>query len=192
VHQLSPHFILGFHGCDEKIGEEILLGGDFKIQRNDYDWLGHGVYFWENNPERGLQFAKEKQKHTPHSIEKPYVIGAILDLRFCLDMTTQNAIDEVELAYNFITQNYALQNKIMPQNKLTADLLLREMDCLVLETLHKQRALQKHQSFDSVKGIFTEGGQLYANSGFFRKTHVQICIRNTACIVGTFRVRQPQ
>jgi hypothetical protein len=192
MHQLSTHFILGFHGCDKATGEQILAGADFKTQRNDYDWLGHGIYFWENNPERGLQFAQEKQKRLPEKIKTPFVIGAILDLKLCLDMTTQKAIEEVEKAYLLAEIAAKINSQILPENRYGEDNLLRERDCLVIETLHNARARHNLPYIDSVKGIFTEGGQLYANSGFFRKTHVQICIRNTACIVGTFRVRQPQ
>ncbi len=31
-------------------------------KRNDYDWLGHGIYFWEKNPERAYDFAGEYRK----------------------------------------------------------------------------------------------------------------------------------
>ena len=50
--------ILGFHGCDESIVDNILLGKeDLKQSDNTYDWLGHGIYFWENSPSRALEFA---------------------------------------------------------------------------------------------------------------------------------------
>jgi len=32
---------------------------DFKPSENDYDWLGHGMYFWENSQHRAKQFAKD-------------------------------------------------------------------------------------------------------------------------------------
>jgi len=45
------------------------------------------------------------------------------------------------------------------------------------------------QPFDSVKGVFlSESGPIYEGSGFFTKTHIQICIRNPFCIKGVFRV----
>lgn len=56
-----------------------------KASENDYDWLGKGFYFWENNYERALDFAKSP----PGSkrIAKPSVLGAVLDLGYCLDPT---------------------------------------------------------------------------------------------------------
>lgn len=43
-----------------------------------YDWLGHGIYFWENNHERAFQWAKDKKARG--EIKNPTVIGAILHL----------------------------------------------------------------------------------------------------------------
>jgi hypothetical protein len=37
----------------------LLAGTAFKPSNNDYDWLGPGIYFWEANPLRGLEFAEE-------------------------------------------------------------------------------------------------------------------------------------
>ena len=54
-----PSFVLGFHGCDKSIGEKIISGTDtLEHSHNAYDWLGHGAYFWENNPARALEYAK--------------------------------------------------------------------------------------------------------------------------------------
>ena len=43
------------------------------------------------------------------------------------------------------------------------------------------------QAFDSVRGMFIEGDRLYENSGFYRKTHIQVCVRNPLCIKGVFQ-----
>jgi hypothetical protein len=59
VQNLSTSFILGYHGCDQQVGEDLLLNKPFEPSQNDYDWLGSGIYFWEANPSRGLAWAKE-------------------------------------------------------------------------------------------------------------------------------------
>jgi hypothetical protein len=47
--------ILGFHGTDESIVNDVLNGkGDLKKRDNVYDWLGHGIYFWDNSPSRAM------------------------------------------------------------------------------------------------------------------------------------------
>lgn len=48
--------------------------------RNDYDWLGPGVYFFENDAERAFHFADHSHKkpeamYTEHPIASPVAVG---------------------------------------------------------------------------------------------------------------------
>lgn len=67
------------------------------------------------------------------------------------------------------------------------DLLLRELDCAVIERIHQYNKENRKRSYDSVRGIFIEGKPVYDKSGIMEKTHVQICIRNPNCIKGYFK-----
>jgi hypothetical protein len=40
--------------------------------------------------------------------------------------------------------------------------------------------------FDTVRGIFTEGGPAFEGAGIQAKSHIQVCIRNLNCIKGFF------
>ncbi|TWB32686.1 hypothetical protein [Nitrospirillum viridazoti] len=75
MHKLSYGFVLGYHGCSQAVAKALLAGAPFKQSENDYDWLGHGIYFWEANPKRGLAFAKEALKRKK-SKKHPAVVGA--------------------------------------------------------------------------------------------------------------------
>ena len=44
------------------------------------------------------------------------------------------------------------------------------------------------RSYDTVRGAFWEGEELYPNAGFKEKNHVQIVVRNQESIKGYFRV----
>ena len=48
--------IVGYHGCTEDFARDLLLGtapvSAWQPSTNDWDWLGHGIYFWEHSPER--------------------------------------------------------------------------------------------------------------------------------------------
>lgn len=58
MYDRRSNLIYGFHGLDEDIGRRIINGEeDLRASKNHYDWLGHGVYFWENRCElvSGLQ-----------------------------------------------------------------------------------------------------------------------------------------
>jgi hypothetical protein len=161
----------------------------FTASQNDWDWLGWGIYFWEANPLRGLEFAQEQMGRG--RIDDPFVIGAVLDLGYCLDLTSSTGIAAVKAAYSNFVEVTAKAGKPMPKNRGGPDALLRELDCAVINYLHQIRASAQPPlpPFDSVKGVFlAEGGQIYEGSGFFNKTHIQICIRNPSCVKGIFRV----
>ncbi|GAB6038857.1 hypothetical protein JCM15519_34160 [Fundidesulfovibrio butyratiphilus] len=45
--------------------------------------------------------------------------------------------------------------------------------------------------FDTVRGLFTEGGPLFPGSGFQAKTHIQTAVRTLPSIKGVFRNSGP-
>src|SRR5690606_4350330 len=51
---------------------------------------------------------------------------------------------------------------------------------------HQVRREESLREFDSVRGVFWEGAELYPNAGFREKDHIQLCIRNPNCIKGYF------
>lgn len=63
-------------------------------------------------------------------------------------------------------------------------MLLRDLDCFMIEKLHDFRRVENLRPFDSVKAMFSEGNTLYPNAGFREKNHIQICIRNPNYIKG--------
>lgn len=55
MYRILPHFVLGYHGCDETVAQAVIAGhARLRPSENSYDWLGHGMYFWENNPARAM------------------------------------------------------------------------------------------------------------------------------------------
>jgi hypothetical protein len=185
VHRLSSSFILGYHGCDQKVGERLLRGIPFRASDNDWDWLGSGVYFWEANPLRAMEFATESVKRRNSKIKTPFVVGAVLDLGLCFDLTTKASIDMLRLAYGSLSEIAHVEGTSLPAN--SPDLLKRNLDCAVIERLHSILEESGQSAVDSVKGVFTEGDLAYPGAGFLEKTHIQVAIRNLACIKGVFR-----
>jgi hypothetical protein len=185
LHRLSSAFVLGYHGCDRKVGEQLLRGKPFLPSNNEFDWLGPGIYFWESNPQRGLDFARETALRKPNLIKDPFVVGAVLDLGLCLDLTTSTGIEWVRIAYDSLVKSAAAGGVALPRN--SPDRLRRNLDCAVIRHLHSILEAESLPSVDSVKGVFTEGKPLYPDSGFDEKTHIQIVVRNPRCIKGVFR-----
>jgi len=188
MYSKRPSFIVGFHGCDEKVRNEIVSNHrEMKPSCNKYDWLGQGFYFWENNYERALSFAEEqKQKGR---IETPSVLGAYIDLGNCLDLLDSYHLTRLQTTFHKFKKSIELIGENMPVNKSVSeseDLLLRPLDCAVIEA----HAAQTYPMFDSVRGVFWEGDDLYPGAGMREKNHIQISIRNINCIKCFFIPRE--
>lgn len=181
-----PNLVLAFHGCDQKVADRVLEKGDcLKASSNIYDWLGHGIYFWEQNYERALKWAEENR-----SITTPAVIGAVIDLGYCLNIADSASENVLKRGYEFLKFRCEITGEPMPVNresKHSTDVLLRDLDCAVIQHVHELNRVSERKAFDSVRGIFVEGKEPYPGSEFRAKTHVQLCIVNPNCIKGYFR-----
>ena len=204
MYNSRPGLLIGFHGCEASTRDALLNNPD-TIRKSDkpYDWLGHGMYFWENNAERALQWAKDKNKRG--EITNPTIVGAVMDIGYCCDFTDTRFITMIKVYYSLLAKTYKEAGEELPQNKdikedKYKDKILRELDCKVIEFMHdrikeaardkKTIGTSKYKIFDSVRGMFTEGGPAFTGAGIFEKTHVQICIRNLNCIKGFFLPRK--
>lgn len=189
MHALSASFVLAYHGCDKDVAKRVLDGERFIPSTNDYDWLGHGIYFWEANPKRGLEYAKELavRKRGASKVVTPAVIGAIIDMGLCLDLTTASGLEQVRLSYQVLAAVAARSSSgRMPKNN--KDGLRRNLDCAVINTIHEINRQNGSPAIDTVKGAFIEGEPIYPAASFHEKTHIQICVCNPDCIKGIFRV----
>ena len=186
-----PSFVLGFHGCDRAVGEDILAGrSQLRASDNNYDWLGPGVYFWENNPKRALSYAQNilaNPRRGAGAIKEPFVLGAIIDLGYCLNLTDESALDLIANAHRELCELSAASGVELPHNKGGEDLLLRQLDCAVFRTLHGLRRRDDEQPFQTVRAPFLEGSPIYAGTPLRRETHIQISVLDTSCIKGYFR-----
>lgn len=76
-------------------------------------------------------------------------------------------------------------NKV-PKGSITDDLLLRYLDCSVIEALHDFNKAKGYEEYDSVRAGFWEGKEIYQTAGFRERNHIQLCVRNPQCILGLF------
>ncbi len=192
MYSYGKGLIFGFHGCDIKTAKKVInLHEPLKRSENDYDWLGNGMYFWENSPARALEFAKNLVQKG--KVNQPCVLGAVIQLGNCLDLLDYQKLQVVKAGYKILEFSYNNQQKPIPQNRKVGgsnDFLLRKLDCAVIEGIHSYRNDNNYTPFDSVRGVFLEGQELYPNAGFREKDHIQICIRNPNCIKGFFYARE--
>jgi hypothetical protein len=192
VYQVLPSYTLGFHGCDRAVAERVFAGREH-LQRsaNDFDWLGTGVYFWENSPSRALQYAEDLRDHPRKrgpKIKKPAVVGAVIELGYCLNLMDAQFLDLLRESYDDLKALHEEIGVPLPVNRRVGqDLLLRPLDCAVINFMHQTREDGGLRPFDTVRSAFAEGGDLYPGSGVTAKHHVQLCVRRRNCIKGYFR-----
>lgn len=195
--QRLPNWVVAYHGCDSAVGEEVLSSNSKHLvfSENEYDWLGNGIYFWENDPLRAMQWAEEsraKPRQTRGKVTVPFVVGAIIDLGLCLNLFDQPALIELSTAHAKLKATAEDFGLDLPINK-GPDGMLRALDQAVITHAHSLRSKMRGvPPYQTVRSPFMEGGELYAGAGFHAKTHIQIAVRDTSCIKGYFRPRQPK
>lgn len=118
------------------------------------------------------------------------VVGAIIDLGLCLDLTTRMGLQEVAEAFATLRDAYGTAGKPLPSNIGGKDKIRRELDCQVIQALHLYRQERGQRPYDSVRAPFPEDEPLYEDAGFRRRNHIQIAVINTECIKGYFRPLQ--
>lgn len=185
----QPFEIAAFHSCDREVGLRILNGEDDLIASdNVWDWLGPGIYFWEQNPGRALEYAIEcavgRQKNKTR-IKTPFVIGAVIELGNCLNMLEPGSIDIVKEAHAELIETCNKNGAFIPANKGA----IRKLDCAVIRYVHKTAEEKGFPCYDTVRSAFNEGSQIYPDSNFYDRLHIEICVRNASLIKGYFLPR---
>lgn len=177
--------VIGYHGCDESVAEQLLAGRPFRKSENTYDWLGHGIYFWEYGCDRALRFA-ERQRELG-KIEKPAVVGALVQLGRCFDLMDTRFTSELAEAYRVFETSVRQLGHPLPENAgKTPERKARKLDCAVLNFWLAALA-DDDLSYDTVRCAFWEGDLVYPTAGFHQESHIQLAVRNPSCIVGVFR-----
>ena len=192
MYEKLPNLTIGFHGCSQETYNAVINNHEeLKASNNDYDWLGHGIYFWENNLARAKEWAQKKHG------DNAAVIGAVIDLGRCLNLTDSASEEILKDGYNILKELYRDINRPLPENRpasKTRDVLQRDLDCAVIQAIQTAYSIEDepipYPAFDSVRGVFTEGTPPYPGSAFYSKTHIQICVCNLNCIKGYFEPRQ--
>lgn len=196
MYSKKTSLLMGFHGCDKAVRDAVINGDSLKPSLNSYDWLGHGIYFWEADPQRAMEWAIQASKRKNSSVKEPAVLGAVIDLGNCLDLMNRQSIPILEFGYEWLKTSKEAEGLPLPENrniKGNSDLLYRDLDCAVIQKIHE--IVKKNPNlgiapYDSVRGLFLEGSEAYEGSGFKEKTHIQLCVINPNCIKGYFLPRE--
>ena len=183
--------IIGYHGCCRSLVHDVLLGKKrLNSSHNDYDWLGAGIYFWEYGYQRALHWAEGIQQRRPKVVKHPAAIGAHIHLGVCFDLLDVRFTTMLAELYPLFALTLKKQGAAMPRNAPAhgsdRDLVLRKLDCAMLNWAIPQIEKTLGVRFQTVRGVFQEGTPAYPGSGILKKSHIQVVVRDSEVILGYF------
>lgn len=177
--------VIAYHGCDIETASSLLEGEPFKPSINEYDWLGHGIYFWEYGADRAWRFAKDQQEQG--RIHAPAVIGALIQLGHCFDLLDTRFTYDLSQFFPKWRDLMEKSEAELPRNRGSVpDWKGRYLDCAVFNSYFSMEEAVD-EPYDTVRGCFREGGAVYPDASIHMESHIQIAVRNPACILGVFR-----
>lgn len=183
---MMPHgLVLGFHGCELATARSLALGeSELEPSRNGCDWLGEGRYLWVNDMIRGKEWGEERKPR----LKSPSVVGVIVELGRCLNLSQRESVEAVAAAFQDLRKTYAFQGRLneFPKNQGKK----RVLDHRVMEHLHYLREIDGKPPYDTVIGYFAEGDPIYEGGDLRHQNHLQVCVRNPDCILGCFLPKQ--
>jgi hypothetical protein len=185
----QPFQVTGFYSCDRELGLEVLTGKiELKPSVNSWDWLGSGIYFWEQNPIRALEYAQECAdgiQFNNGNIKNPFVLGANIELGNCLNLVESQSLSILTEAYHGLVKLNNEAELEMPKNNGNN----RALDCAVIKYIHQSNIENCKKAYDTIRCSFDEGGEVYPGATFTSRHHIQICVINPDMIKGFFLPR---
>jgi hypothetical protein len=95
------------------------------------------------------------------------------------------SIDIVKKNHSRLIETCNNSGTSIPANKGA----VRKLDCAVIKSVHKSTEDDQLPPYDTVRSAFNEGGQIYPDSNFYDRLHIEICVRNPSLIKGYFLPR---
>lgn len=166
----------GYHATRKIYAEEVIRTGLFHSSINPGDWLGHGTYFWENNPSRAIQWA-----HEHYGKKESSVLKASIRLGKCLDLSNGTLAGIVKVAYDNLKKEYEKEGKKLPIND-PDDPKNHKLDCAVMNKL------PEIVDIDTIRAPFYEGNEIFPGSFLLTYSHIQIVVINNKNIIGEIQL----
>jgi hypothetical protein len=165
--------VYGYHGTSRTKAMSILNNG-FRVSDNDYDWLGTGIYFFQDAPARAGAWAKEQYP------EDPVVIRASIYLEGYMDLLDIVWFEDLKTIYSVFAEQYRFRGVPIPLQNPSISKAHR-LDCAFFKYT-TQLLLGQDNQVECIRAAFVEGNSIFPNSAIFDLAHVQIAVLNPALI----------
>jgi hypothetical protein len=175
----APERVVAYHGCHIDTAHRVLQTLTFLPSINKYDWLGDGIYFWEYAPHRAWEWAQAKFG------DDGAVLKADIMLGHCLNLLDTAYFEGLQAAFEEVAERYRQAGRKLPSNRADKRHFL---DRAIINEFCVVWQQSGGKPFQTVRGCFPEGEPVYQGSKILRETHVQIAVRDIACILGIEQV----
>jgi hypothetical protein len=184
--------VIGFHGTKLSIAQKIVMGTKgFGPSENDGDWLGNGVYFWEYAPQQAFVWARDR-KRKKRWTEEIAVVGSMIRLGNCFDLLDPENVKDLDTFHRRYAKLQVDMGEKLPKNVRSR----KTLNCSVFNFAYATiDANESRTKIDTCRAVFvpsdreSDDKRLWKASGINRRAHVQICVRNLECILGTWLVQ---
>jgi len=167
---IIPPTVIGYHGTSMSAASTIAHHG-FKASMNDYDWLGDGVYFFQDAPQRAWEWARKIHGRNAA------VIGATIEMRDWMDLLDIKWARFLAAAYDGFLSKMKEAGLPLPRQTAGGHRLDREVINYAVVILGENAQVVR-----AVRAAFSEGVPVFPNSALFDRSHVQIAVRDTGLI----------
>ena len=148
-------------------------------------WLGYGIYFWEYAPRQAWDWAESRKKEKGWD-EETAVVACMIRLGNCFDLLDPDNAKALRLFHKSYLERAQAERRKPEVNVYSRKSLNRA----VFEGGYEYLA-ERNNPVDSCRAVFvpSKGEKYWKGSGINPKAHIQIVVRNPACILGTWLVR---
>ena len=163
---------IGYHGTSRSAAATIIRDG-FLFSSNRFDWLGDGVYFFQEAPERAQAWAVER-----HGPDEAAVLRAAIDLDGCMDLLDPAWFRLLTEAHDAVVEQTRRAGQRLPKQEGLAHGVDRLVINYAIGILEGQG-----QPIRSVRGVFAEGRPAFPGSALLDQAHIQLAVRDTGAIL---------
>lgn len=152
----------GYHGTNSKCAQQILQSQLFRKSSDDEEWLGEGAYFFENDKQQAVYYAKKAKKIIDYKVISVNIqTNSLLDL---IDTETYEAFQQ--FAY-MLKDRYKKRKDKKPRQL---------MNSVVLNAMYKLKP------YEVVRAAFPVARTTVAPRTNIQQMQVQVCVKEQKCI----------
>lgn len=178
---VEPITVIGYHGTSLEAAERILQEG-FQPSVKSWEWLGHGIYFWQDAPYRAYEWGQDWLAKTQGYRGPIGVVAAEIELQNVIDLIDQAGMKLLrKLAQDFVVKPEALA--------LNNTESLNRLDCALFNYATK---VLSSGGFEvaGYRAACIEGLPLTIGSPIYDLSHVQLVMCNPQAVRRTWMVEE--